>query len=91
MEVQLFGKQDCAKCESTKHKVEHFIHRLGVCERVRLTFFDMDSVDGMAEGAFYDVYDVPTTIIRDDGRALARWDGVVPDTKGLKQYLVGVA
>ena len=36
---------------------------------------DMDTVDGMAEGAFRDVADIPTTIVRDSGVDLARWDG----------------
>jgi len=91
MEVQVFGKLDCGKCESTRHKVEHFIHKLGVNGTVRLSFFDLDTVDGMAEGAFYDVRNVPTTIIRNDGCDLARWDGVVPDSRELKQYFAGTA
>ena len=40
-----------------------------------VVFFDMDTVDGMAEGAFRDVADIPTTIVRDSGVDLARWDG----------------
>jgi hypothetical protein len=91
MEIQVFGKQNCGKCESTKHKIEHFITRLGLVERVQFTFFDMDTVDGLAEGAFYDVYNVPTTIIRNNGSDLVRWDGVVPDSLELKQYFGGMA
>jgi len=91
MEVQIFGKQNCGKCESTKHKVEHFIQKLGVAERVSTTFFDMDTVDGMAEGAFLDVHDVPTTIIRQGDADLARWDGVIPGSIELKQHFTGIA
>ena len=86
MEVQVFGKQDCAKCESTKNKLEHFISKLGVADRVRFTFFDMDTVDGLTEGAFRDVFDVPTTIIQQDGEDVVRWSGI-PPTAGLKQHL----
>lgn len=86
MEVQVFGKQNCGKCSSTKHKLEHFIARLGLAEKVRLTFFDMDTVDGMAEGAFRDVFHVPTTIIEENGRDVVRWDGMIPDSADLKQY-----
>ena len=91
MEVQVFGKQNCGKCESTKHKVEHFIQKLGLQSQVSMTFFDMETVDGRAEGAFSDVNDVPTTIIREDGQDVVRWDGIIPDSVDLKQYFVGTA
>lgn len=91
MEIQVFGKQNCGKCESTKHKVQHFIEKLGLHGSASMTFFDMDTVDGMAEGAFCDVFEVPTTILREGGRDLARWDGVVPDSLDLKQYFTGTA
>ena len=91
MEIHVFGKQNCGKCQSTKHKVEHFIHKLGLQAAVNMTFFDMDTVDGMAEGAFCDVFEVPTTIIRDNGQDVVRWEGVVPDSVDLKQYFIGTA
>ena len=58
---------------------------------VEVTFFDMDSVEGMAEGAFRDVYKVPTTIIEENGRDLVRWEGEVPDSEALKAQVVGRA
>jgi len=91
MEIRVFGKQNCGKCTSTKHKVQHFIERLGLQCSVNMTFFDVDTVDGMAEGAFWDVFDVPTTIIKDGGRDVVRWDGVVPDSMDLRQYFAGTA
>ncbi len=91
MEIQVFGKQNCGKCLSTKHKVEHFIKKLGLNGSVSLVFFDMDTAEGLAEGAFRDVFDVPTTIIRQEGRDVVRWDGVVPDSLELKQHFVGAA
>ena len=87
MEIHVFGKQGCAKCDSTKNKVGHFISKMGIDERVSLTFFDMDTVDGMAEGAFRDVADIPVTIVQDGGTDLARWDGEIPDSETLKTHL----
>ncbi len=87
MHIEVFGKKDCAKCETTKHKVAHFITKLGVTERVAFTFHDMDTVDGLTEGAFRDVFDVPTTIIQHDGHDLVRWCGDIPPTAGIKQFL----
>ena len=91
MQVNVFGKNDCAKCETTKHKVSHFLAKCGVAHAVELNFVDMDSIDGMAEGAFQDVHEVPTTIIEADGQAVARWDGAIPDSKALKAHFIGIA
>jgi thiol-disulfide isomerase/thioredoxin len=87
MQIEVFGKQSCAKCETTKHKIEHFMTKLGVAEKVAFTFHDMDTVDGMTEGAFRDVFDIPTTIIQRDGQDLVRWAGEIPPTAGIKDYL----
>jgi hypothetical protein len=87
MEIQVFGKQNCGKCDSTKHKVAHLLGKHGLQERIPFKFFDLDTVDGLAEGAYRDVHAVPTTIIEDDGRDLVRWEGVIPDSVDIKQYL----
>ena len=86
MQIDVFGRQDCAKCDTTKHKVEHFMTKLGVADRVEFRFYDMETVDGRTEGAYRDVFDVPTTIIQRDGQDLVRWSGV-PPTAGIKEHL----
>jgi len=87
MQVQVFGKQNCAKCETTKHKVAHFITKLGLGGKVEMQFFDMETVEGLTEGAFRDVFDVPTTIIQNEGQDLARWEGTIPPTADIKKHL----
>jgi len=87
MQIEVFGKQNCAKCETTKHKIQHFMTKLGVGEKVAFTFHDMDTVDGMTEGVFRDVFDIPTTIIQRDGQDLVRWAGDIPPTADIKNYL----
>ena len=91
MEVHLFGTEKCGKCQSTKHKVEHLVRKFGLQGKVRLAFFDMETVDGRAEGAFYEVHAIPTTIIRQNGRDVARWEGEVPDSAELKGLFIGKA
>jgi thioredoxin-like negative regulator of GroEL len=87
MEILIFGKQSCGKCKSTRDKFQHFIEKLGLQGSVTMTYFDTDTVDGMAEGAFCDVTEVPTTIVKVDGREVARWGGIVPDSMDIKQLL----
>ena len=87
MKIEVFGKQNCAICQSTKKKLSHFLDKWGFAEKVPLDFFDMETVDGLAEGAFRDVTEIPTTIVSDEGSPLARWDGGIPPSEDLKKAL----
>lgn len=86
MRIKIFGKKDCAKCETTKNKFSHFLDKNGYQDRANLRFHDMDTVDGMAEGAYYDVLKVPTVVIEKENRVMARWEGEVPRTEEFKVY-----
>ena len=87
--VLIFGKQGCVKCTSTKNKVGHCLAKWGLEETVKLDFLDMASVDGMSEGAFRDVWEIPTTIVEGTEDVIARWDGEVPRSEWLRSSLVG--
>ena len=87
MKIEVFGKQGCAVCQSTKNKLSHFLEKWGCAGNVPLDFVDMETVDGLAESAFRDVIEIPTTIVSDDGAALARWDGTIPPSEDLKKAL----
>lgn len=86
MRIKVFGKQGCAKCDTTKNKFNHFLKKNGFTEKAVLEFLDMDTVDGMAEGAYNDVLKIPTTIIEKDNNIVARWEGEVPKTEEFKNH-----
>ncbi|MFC1807684.1 thioredoxin family protein [Candidatus Omnitrophota bacterium] len=81
MRIKVFGKKDCAKCETTKNKFNHFLKKNQCQDDIKFDFYDMDTIDGMAEGAYDDVFNIPVTIIEKDDKVLARWDGKVPKTE----------
>jgi len=88
MTFEVFGKTNCARCKGTRNKLTHLIAKHGCNGEVDLAYHDMDTVDGMAEGAFNDVADVPTTIVWDEaGEMLTRWDGRLPPSVEVKAYL----
>jgi len=90
MLIGVFGKDGCELCQQTKRKVTHFLSKWGVSDSVEFSFFDMDTVEGMAEGMFYDVDQIPATIILDDvGTVLWRCDGERPASGDLRPHLVG--
>lgn len=86
MKIKIFGKAGCAKCQTTKNKLNHFIEKWNYNNIVTLDFHDMDTVDGMAEGAYYDVLRIPTTVIENDNVTLVKWEGEVPDSDEVKRH-----
>ncbi len=92
MQVSIFGKHNCGNCLSTKKMLAHFIPKWGLDGKVKVEFYDMDTPDGMAEGAFQDVANkLPTVIVTAGDKALARWEGKVPNTDELKVALTANA
>jgi hypothetical protein len=90
MVIGVFGKNGCELCQQTKRKLSHFLTKWGVSDDVPVSFYDMDTVDGMAEGMFYDVDAIPVTIVLDDtGQVIWRCDGKRPSSKDLRPHLVG--
>ena len=86
MKVKVFGKPGCEYCKTTMRKFETFFTLWKIMDKVELSFFDMETVDGLAEGAFLSVSKVPTSIIENDGQVLARWDGKVPVSEEFKPH-----
>ena len=87
MKIKVFGKPGCEFCKTTMKKFETFIALWKIKDKADLSFFDMETVDGLSEGAFLGVIKIPTTVIEDDGKVLARWDGKVPLSEEFKPYL----
>ncbi len=85
--VIIFGKNGCAKCKTTKNKIDHYIAKWGLDGRVSVVFFNVESVDGLSESAFCDVAKIPTTIVAQSDMILARWDGEVPQSEALRASL----
>ena len=92
MEVKVFGKPGCEFCKTTVKKFETFFGRWAIDPAlVKLNFFDMETVDGMAEGAFYSVTKIPATVIEREGEVLVRWDGKVPLSEEFKGFFPNAA
>ncbi len=88
MKIEIYGKQGCTLCESARKKVEHFLQRWDAARRVQLSFVDMETEDGAAEGDFFDVFDVPTVLLlKNDRELVARWDGKAPPSAELQMLV----
>ncbi|MDO9465508.1 MAG: thioredoxin family protein [bacterium] len=87
--IKVFGKPNCAKCKTTKNKLEFFIPKWNMSNRVKMSFYDMDTVEGLAEGAFYNVDSIPTTVVENDGKEIKRWELEVPPSKEVEVLVKG--
>jgi len=91
MKFEIYGKSNCPKCKSAQDKLALLIGKAAVAQEVGLAYHDLETVEGMAEGAFNDVTDIPTTILRSDaGQPMARWEGKLPPTVEVKAFLGSV-
>ncbi|MDD4185035.1 MAG: glutaredoxin family protein [Candidatus Methanomethylophilaceae archaeon] len=64
-EIKLFTKNNCGKCDFVKERMP---------EGLEVEYHNVDTTDGLAEGAFYEVLDkgfpvlvVDDTIVAEDG------------------------
>jgi len=89
VKISIFGKPGCARCNTTKKKLNHFLGKWELDHDVDLVFHNLDTLEGRAEGAFYDVSDIPLTVIEREGREVARWDGEVPNSDSVRAVIEG--
>jgi thioredoxin-related protein len=87
VEIWVFGREECPNCKHAKKNITDFLNNNGIADSVSHKYFDMDTVDGLAEGAFNDVRSIPTTIVHDEGENIARWDGMVPPMEELSMKI----
>jgi len=82
MLIKFFTKCDCPRCPAAKK----LISDLRIANRdLRIEEFDVNTVDGLAEAAFYSVMSTPSIIIcDDDGKEAAGWRGETPTVKNLE-------
>jgi thiol-disulfide isomerase/thioredoxin len=88
MIIEIYGKQDCKLCESAKRKIAHFLQKWNVNENVQVVFRDMETEEGAAEGDFFDVFEIPSVLLKEDrDSVVARWDGQAPPSEELQRRL----
>jgi hypothetical protein len=88
MRINVFGRKDCDACKAAIDKIDYFSRKWERDEGTCIEFVDMETPEGLAEGAWRDVYDIPTVIFEDEGREVARWIKQVPVSQDFKKYFL---
>ncbi|MGA1796585.1 MAG: thioredoxin family protein [bacterium] len=82
--IKLFWKQNCPKCPAAK-QVYHDL----VSEGFETNEYDLNTADGLAEGAYHGVLSTPTLLVIDENdRELLQWRGDVPTFAEIKAVLM---
>lgn len=84
-QIYVFGKPDCPVCKDTREKLAYFKEKNDFAAQIK--YYDMDTVDGLTEGAYHEVEDIPTVIIFDDKKELIRWVKKPPVSEEFLPYL----
>lgn len=87
MRVSVFGRKECDACKAAVEKIEYFT-RKWKRDDVAIEYVDMDTPDGLAEGAYRDVYDIPTVILEREGNEVVRWVKTVPVSQEFRKYFL---
>jgi len=87
MEFKVFGTKECPECKASMKQLDFYLKRWEVSDQVGLCFYDMETVEGLVEGAYNEVVKIPTTVLVNTVGHLARWEGIVPPAVDVKVYL----
>lgn len=84
MKLLIFGKSTCEVCHKVKNKLEYFAKNEF---SIPIEYFDVDTVEGMAQSAFWGISEIPTVILLQDKIEVKRWEQSAPLFSELKTLL----
>jgi hypothetical protein len=80
--IKIFTKIQCPKCPAVK-EIGTELKKEGI----PVLNYDLDTIDGLAEAAFYSILSTPSLIIEDEKEEeVISWRGVVPTLQEVKQH-----
>jgi glutaredoxin len=84
MKIIIFGKPGCSACQKVKEKMEYFAEKE---TPIAIDYFDVETVDGLAESAYRGIPEIPTVILVDEDKDIKRWVQSAPTFSELKELL----
>ncbi|RMF89743.1 MAG: thioredoxin family protein [Methanobacteriota archaeon] len=86
MKIELFTQKHCPNCPPAKET----LREVSAAKGVPIVEYDVESVDGMAEAAYYGIMSTPSVVVVDQsGEEIISWRGVAPDKERLLRILDG--
>jgi hypothetical protein len=90
MNILIFGRSGCGNCEMAKSRANKVKEDLKDQLDIPVVFYDLGTVDGLAEASFWDALDpLPAIIITNKaGQQVASFAKSVPTTEELKSLIM---
>lgn len=80
MKIKIFWKKNCPNCT----KAISLGKQLG--KEITVQYFDVDTVDGLAEASYYNILSTPSMVIVDnDENEIKIWRGKTPHLKEIRE------
>jgi len=73
MKIKIFWQENCPNCPKAKNLGKDLE------KEITVHYFDVDSVDGLAEASYFDIMSTPSVVITDkDDQEIKSWRGTIP-------------
>lgn len=87
--IYVFGKPSCPVCKDARNKLQYFKEKKKF--DADIVYYDMETLDGLVEGAYNEVIDIPTVIVFNDDHELVRWVKKPPVSEEFLPYVMDEA
>ena len=85
MKIKIFWQENCPNCPKVKELGKQLE------KEITVQYFDVNSVDGLAEASYYNVMSTPSVVVADDGdNELKTWRGTAPFLEEIKEGVIKI-
>ncbi len=83
MKIKIFWQKNCPRCPEAKNVGKQLE------KEAEVQYFDVDSVDGLAEASYYDIASTPSIVALDNNdKEIKIWRGNVPGMEEIRKETV---
>ena len=80
MKIKIFWKKNCPHCPEAKNIGKQLE------KETEVQYFDVDSVDGLAEASYYDIASTPSIVVFDNNdNEIQVWRGKTPRIEEIRK------
>jgi len=83
MKIKIFWQKNCSRCPEAKNVGKQLE------KEAEVQYFDVDSVDGLAEASYYDIASTPSIVALDNNdNEIKIWRGNAPGMEEIRKETV---
>jgi len=80
MKIKIFWQKNCPNCPEAKNVAKQLE------KEAEVQYFDVDTVDGLAEASYYDIASTPSTVVLDNNEnEIKIWRGKTPRLEEIRE------